>query len=187
LYRDLVFSFPPIEHGKNGRRVPLTKNDFTRTVSGRFDGLNRISFGGSPEQPISLEEIGEGLLRNMPAGGGILDAVSSNIFLDSVVETRRDFYTGHVYSLQNKSGWYISNGIVSHNCTCVPILTGMDAPQWDMAQDWFGNQSEERQREIMGNARYEMWKNGKPLGEFVHKAHSDTWGDSPALVPIGAM
>jgi hypothetical protein len=72
-------------------------------------------------------------------------------------------------------------------CTCVPVLTGMDAPQWDMAQDWFGNQSEERQREIMGNTRYEMWKNGKPLGEFVHKAHSDTWGDSPALVPIGAM
>jgi hypothetical protein len=72
-------------------------------------------------------------------------------------------------------------------CTCVPILTGMAAPEWEKAQDWFANQPESRQREIMGNTRFDLYKSGTPLSDFAGKAHSDIWGDSPALTNIGDL
>lgn len=40
---------------------------------------------------------------------------------------RRDF-RGHVYNLQTTRGWYIANGIVSHNCLCTAIPEGAEEP-----------------------------------------------------------
>ena len=36
-----------------------------------------------------------------------------------VVKVRRIPFSGHVYNLQTKSGLYIANGIIAHNCRCV--------------------------------------------------------------------
>lgn len=45
-------------------------------------------------------------------------ADSSPIALDEVVNVRTVPFRGHVYNLETPDGWYISNGIVSHNCRC---------------------------------------------------------------------
>ena len=72
-------------------------------------------------------------------------------------------------------------------CTCVPIVRGVDPPEWEKGTDWLANQNEGKQRDILGNARYEMYKNGTPLTDFVTHSHSDVWGDAPALVPISQL
>jgi hypothetical protein len=72
-------------------------------------------------------------------------------------------------------------------CSLIPVLKGMDAPEWEKAQDWFANQPESKQRETLGNARYEMYKNGMSLQDFTHRIHSDEWGDSPALIPLSDL
>ena len=72
-------------------------------------------------------------------------------------------------------------------CTCVPILTGMDAPEWEKAQDWFAMQDEARQREIMGNTRYDLYKAGTPISDFGIKTFDPTWGNSPRITPISEL
>jgi len=69
-------------------------------------------------------------------------------------------------------------------CTCIPIVRGMEPPEWEKGPDWLANQSEAKQREVLGNTRYEMYKNGTPLSAMVTHSHSDVWGDAPAVVPI---
>lgn len=69
-------------------------------------------------------------------------------------------------------------------CTCVPIVRGMEPPEWERGPDWFENQSEEKQREILGSTRFDMWKNGTPLNAFVTHSHSRDWGDAPQVVSI---
>jgi hypothetical protein len=46
-------------------------------------------------------------------------------------------------------------------------------------KDWFDAQSEETQREILGNKKYEAYANGDfELEDIVGHAHSEDWGDS---------
>ena len=40
------------------------------------------------------------------------------VALDQIVEVRRYPFEGHVYNLETDEGWYIGNGIVTHNCRC---------------------------------------------------------------------
>lgn len=72
-------------------------------------------------------------------------------------------------------------------CTCVPIIEGMPEPVWEKAQDWFANQSEEIQRELMGDTRFELYQAGVPLEAFASKKQDDVWGASPQIVNIGDL
>lgn len=36
-----------------------------------------------------------------------------------IVSHRQVFFEGHVFNLQTQSGWYVADGIISHNCRCV--------------------------------------------------------------------
>jgi hypothetical protein len=69
-------------------------------------------------------------------------------------------------------------------CTAVPIISDMPEPTWELGSDWLQNQSESKQREIMGDTRFEMWQSGTPLDAFAQKTHSDEWGASPQITPI---
>lgn len=72
-------------------------------------------------------------------------------------------------------------------CTAIPIVRGVDAPEWEKGMDWLKRQPEEKQREIMGNQRYELWQSGTPLESMTHKVHHEVWGDSPAPTPINQL
>jgi len=45
-------------------------------------------------------------------------ASSSDVTLDEVIDIRTVPFEGHVYNLDTPEGWYIGNGIVTHNCRC---------------------------------------------------------------------
>lgn len=72
-------------------------------------------------------------------------------------------------------------------CTVVPVLEGLDAPTWDPAQEWFANQPESVQLEIMGAARFELYQSGMPLDAFATRRHDDVWGDSPQITPLSEL
>jgi hypothetical protein len=37
---------------------------------------------------------------------------------DEVVEVNRSEFRGYVYNLETRDGWYVADGIVTHNCRC---------------------------------------------------------------------
>jgi 8-oxo-dGTP pyrophosphatase MutT (NUDIX family) len=55
-------------------------------------------------------------------------ASSCDITTDKLVGADRKYMTTHVYNLDTEDGWYIANGIVSHNCRCV-IVPAEPAPR----------------------------------------------------------
>lgn len=66
-------------------------------------------------------------------------------------------------------------------CTTVPIVMGMEAPQWKAGGDWLAEQDEITQRKILGAGRFDLYRQGVPLSEMMTVRSSDTWGD--AIVP----
>jgi hypothetical protein len=46
------------------------------------------------------------------------DGTGLVVELDHVIHVDRRPWSGHVYNLQTASGWYIAEGIVTHNCGC---------------------------------------------------------------------
>jgi SPP1 gp7 family putative phage head morphogenesis protein len=54
--------------------------------------------------------------------GDFLERHGASFFhIDDVVGISLGHYSGHVYNLENKDNWYLSNGIVTHNCRSVYI------------------------------------------------------------------
>jgi hypothetical protein len=51
-------------------------------------------------------------------GRGLLDRLAGDIELDRVLKARRVDWAGYVFNLVTAAGWYIANGIVTHNCGC---------------------------------------------------------------------
>ena len=50
--------------------------------------------------------------------------------LEKLVDLVLVQFSGHVYNLENKDNWYLSNGIVTHNCrtTILPLVEGQEMP-----------------------------------------------------------
>jgi SPP1 gp7 family putative phage head morphogenesis protein len=80
---------------------------------------------------------------------------------------------GHVYRLDEPHGDHVSG-----RCTFVPHVRGYDEPTWTTGGEWLAGLDEDKQREIMGNKRFEAWKDGTPLADFVSRTHDKTWGAS---------
>lgn len=72
-------------------------------------------------------------------------------------------------------------------CTAVPIVRGTKPPEWEKGKDWLMRQDEAKQREIMGDKRYELWQSGTPLEAMVEKHHDATWGDNPQVKPLSEL
>lgn len=49
-----------------------------------------------------------------------LDGLAGAVALDQIVKVRRHPFTGHVFNLETRVGYYMANSIVVHNCRCKP-------------------------------------------------------------------
>lgn len=79
------------------------------------------------------------------------------------------------------------NGIVDDHpngrCTTVAVTIGGIVPDWEHGDSWFYRQDEETQRKIMGDGRYEMWKNdGISPSDMVQMVPNPVWGGSPSVI-----
>jgi len=65
-------------------------------------------------------------------------------------------------------------------CTTVPVIRGYKAPAYETGEEWFKRQNVDTQKKILGNTRYDLWREGKVknLGDFIEETHNDEWGDS---------
>jgi Phage portal protein/Phage Mu protein F like protein len=51
-------------------------------------------------------------------GSDMTDRLSGLMSFVDIVNISDVYFSGHVYNLETENGWYIANGIVSHNCRC---------------------------------------------------------------------
>jgi hypothetical protein len=77
--------------------------------------------GGAPAATLDAVLLQDSL--NDPTGDGVALAESlladpGRVRLDQVVKIWREPFSDHVYNLETEDGWYIGNGIVTHNCRC---------------------------------------------------------------------
>jgi SPP1 gp7 family putative phage head morphogenesis protein len=67
-------------------------------------------------------------------------------------------------------------------CTPVPIVEGLPPPDWEFGQDWFEKQPPSVQFDILGQGRWQAWKDGQfDLPDIIQINKNDIFGDS--LVP----
>ena len=85
-------------------------------------GLVDSDAGTAGPDPFRHVRLGESLPDRLNANSvgfcDFLEKFTSGIAADQVISVSRDGFTGHVYNLETVDGWYISNGIVTHNCQC---------------------------------------------------------------------
>ena len=65
------------------------------------------------------------IIRVVPDfSGNIIDVAPGRYFLSRVLDNRKRDFSGHVYNLQTRSGNYIAQNTVIHNCRCTyrPLL-----------------------------------------------------------------
>jgi hypothetical protein len=124
----------------------------------------------------------------VPAKGSGFGAVSGEIVFDRVVDVGVRRFAGHVYGLQVQNGWYSTNGIIAHNCSVVPLVSGVSDPQWETGKQWFEKLTPEEQEAKMGPGLFAAWKDGKfELSDLAAKQHSDVWGSSPAVPSLASL
>lgn len=107
----------------------------------------------------------------------LANRLASVVFADEIVKVRRYPFSGHVYNLETSEGWYVSNGIITHNCRCtaIPVVGGL--PAFPSAEAWLRDQDEAVQRRILGKRGRELWSSGAiKLDAFVEDTFSPVYG-----------
>lgn len=67
-------------------------------------------------------------------------------------------------------------------CTAVPVVIGAPETTWQTGSEWFDTLPPDKQEEMLGENRYEAWKEGTfDFADLNGNAHSDVWGDSPRV------
>ena len=146
-------------------------------LSSLFRNYTNSMIGGSNavlnESPINDSSMNTELLAQLLSG------YSGLIQLDQVVDVERFTYSGHVYNLETETGWYVANGIITHNCRCIqaPLLRGQSV-EFQKGDEWFASQPTEIQRAILGsNVALKAYEDGRAaLLDFVGRQNSPQWG-----------
>lgn len=90
---------------------------------------------------------------------------------------------GHVYP--------VSEGVPDHvqgRCAGVPQLIGVKPPKFQTGEQWLATQDEETQRLVMGNTRYDAWKNGDvKFSDFATPTQHEVWGGGLKVTPLAAL
>ena len=73
-------------------------------------------------------------------------------------------------------------------CTPIPVLEGHenDTPSWQTGRAWFMHLPEDEQRKLMGNGRFDLWRNKqiRDLTKFVEIKDNAIWGGQPSCIAL---
>lgn len=102
------------------------------------------------------------------------------------MEIEKFNYTGFVYDLEIAEGEsFVAEGMVVHNCTRIPVIERPGETTWQTGREWFAEQSESVQRQMMGAQRFEAWRAGKfDFDDLVTVRKNSVWGDSAQPTPL---
>jgi len=108
---------------------------------------------------------------------------AGNVVVDRVVKASVVGFAGHVYNLQTTEGWYVSNGIITHNCRCTVLPITRDIPgytslpQPDDGPTVFARLTEAEQRGILGRGKYELFQGDDwDWDDLVAQTRDARWG-----------
>lgn len=168
-----------------------------RELSGAHLGSAQgvLGFGVTPDASLLEDRLQAPLAYPMPSGGE-LARFAGEVVADRVVHVSRRAWSGHVYNLQTATGWYVANGIVTHNCRCTaaPLSRswrdlGFDidepADVYQTGRDWFDEQPEKVQTQIMGPERLRRLKGGDLVwDDLAVRRVNPGWRPSWTVAPL---
>jgi hypothetical protein len=64
---------------------------------------------------------------------------------------------------------------------------GVSEPAWQSGVSWFRSQSEADQRSILGESRFQAWKDGASLEDMSKFVSNPTWGGSFVPTPVSEL
>jgi len=159
--KSLPFSFGGLGHSnihslrpaptRNIRFSKVAVNNISGNIKLGSKGLNRFTFlvkicnlirrqinikkFGINKDIVINKSLSNNLMSNTIIFSDGLNRISVPIKMDNIINTRRSNFNGHVYNLQTKDNFYVSNNIITHNCRCtlIPYLMpeGFIAPAMD--------------------------------------------------------
>lgn len=207
--------FEPVVDGRAGDAVGLRQGvgRLAREVpGGDLLGGGQVAFGEQPGggalDPSSLSggtvtpeaAVDEGGFDAphaypMPSSDS-LAAFAGDVVEDRILKVHRRGWSGHVYNFQTETGWYIANGILTHNCRCArtPVTRtwrelGLDIDEPPRTAptglEWFDRQPEKVQRKILGPKRFKAWKGGTyPPERWAVLRQNPNWRPSYSVGPV---
>ena len=108
--------------------------DSRMTLSEALPGLSvqeRLSLGGRSPEPSLLDRGPNSVGIDSDSLSSSLDGLAGKVYRDRVIKkTVIDSFSGHVYNLETKTGWYFANDILTHNCRC---YLSPWKPEWQAA------------------------------------------------------
>lgn len=126
------------------------------TTNRLFNGLplDRFGLGLSSHGDTIINEVAsDGMSADLGLFGHLVDAHSTEVLSDPVVNVRQFNFIGHVYDFQSSESLLSSNNIITHNCRCrtrsisieeaerMGITLAVDLPP-NQAADGFGHSPE---------------------------------------------
>lgn len=143
-----------------------------------------------------LDTLGDDAVRDAELARKIASGASGPVFLDQIVDIERHYFCGHVYNLETEKGFYVAEGIVTHNCrsSTVPVLKSWrelgfdvdDAPEGTRASmdgqvaesttysDWLKRQPASVQDEALGKTKGALFRRGGlPLEKFTDRTGAE--------------
>ena len=87
--------------------------------SGLGGSRNPVLFGGGSFGDTVGDEVGiDRSAAESNNGRDLIDRLAGFVKSDHILEFDRIGFSGHVYNLVTSGGWYVANGILTHNCGC---------------------------------------------------------------------
>lgn len=92
-----------------------------------FEDIHSVPAGAHQDSDVEQPTF-DGHGRRTNASADLLKPEARFIELTKVVEVKRYQFSGHVYNLHTRQGYYIAEGIISHNCSVLHHIVDESAP-----------------------------------------------------------
>jgi SPP1 gp7 family putative phage head morphogenesis protein len=167
--------------------VGLRERSSARSAALR--GSDPLAFlGSSPQAPLAKNPAKSALSDAVPTSAD-LARLTGDVIADRVVDVFRRGWSGHVYNLETRDGWYVANSTIVHNCRCAQ---SPNTPSWESLgfvgipdrrppqltpEQRFAALPEGQRLAILGRARLAAYEAGQiTLAEMVRTTDSRRWG-----------
>lgn len=179
-HSDSRFSKPSSDGG-TADSEPVGDGVDALSVLERFDNaVWHVEPLASRLDAIALESAIDGRLPDSKSTRNLAGAFPSLIEVDDVLSVVVTEGTCHVYNLSTKGGWYLSSGIITHNCDCriVPSFDGSGVEGYDSdsyADYWrdanrarVSGEIPDEVKERIASARARARADGKPWSDDLN-------------------
>lgn len=158
-----------------------------RKVNTRLPGTGAERFAtlGKPSE--------NGVDADAKLASDILCGATGPVFLSNIVGIERRYFSGHVFNLETEKGFYVANGIVTHNCrsTTTPVLKSWkelginlkeaqegtraslsgQVPSSMTYDEWLRKQPKAVQEDVLGVTKAKLYRDGDlSVDRFVDRA-----------------